>query len=385
MPSKTRNAYRNKVASRSGYGESSPRVAKDNSPRMSWKDMGKKKLETAARDWLEGKTVPEILTQAQKLADKLPQAKGVTGTNLQRTGNRSITLVGSATGDITNSASMYAFRKSRKQNPDSVNYVMKKNVRDSFSSTAGYQAVYDINILDADPVENNPDNNDAYSNLTIKRAFDRYLKAQFNYTNESGVSQDANAKIQQTSIHVKSLTIDLVFTNLENKPVMIDLYELVPQFNIGPTQYNSATSNAIGYMSPRWTYDQGLNSTDVIEVGDDLARSNPASNPYNSTLFSRTWKEVKRVRINMTANSVHRHKSAYAINKTVSYQEMAQFTTRGGKFAGWNPTFMVVQKGVPTASSVSDETNVAYACNMQLNYSGNPESQAKVIVFDDKT
>lgn len=383
MPSKTRKVFKriHKYPT-PNYGDS--RI-KTKSPKLSWEDMGKKKLETAAKEWLEGKTIPELLTQAQKLAEKLPQAKGVTGTNLQRPANRNITLVGQASGNVTNSASMFAFRKPRKQNEDMIQYAMKTNVRDAFTSTSGYQAVYDINVLDAEPVYDNPDSNDKYSNLTIRNAFDRYLRAQFKYSKDS-VSTEDTARIQQTSIHVKSLTMDLVFTNLENKPVMIDLYELVPQHNLGPTTYNSSTSNAVGYMSPRWTYDQGLVGTsDVIEVQDDLERSNPASNPYNSTVFSRTWKEVKRVRINMTANSVHRHKAVYSINKTVSYQEMAQFSTSGGKFAGWNPTFMVVQKGVPTADSVADTTNVAYACNMQLNYSANPDVQAKVIVFDDKT
>lgn len=383
MPAQTRKGFKRiKKYPTPDYGDM--KIKATQSSKISYKDMAKEKLENAAQTFLETKTIPQILSQADKLAKKLPQVKGQIGTNLQHTGNRSITLVGSATGDITNSASMYAFRRSRKQNPDMLQYAMKTNVRDTFGSTAGYQVVYDINILDAEPVLNNPNSNDKYSNLTIRNAFDKYLKAQFNYTNESG-DHATVAKIQQTSIHVKSLTIDLVFTNLENKPVMIDLYELVPQHFLGPSTYNNTTSNAVGYMSPRWTYDQGLNTTDVIEVQDDLERNNPASNPYNSTVFSRTWKEVKRVRINMTANSVHRHKSVYAINKTVSYQEMAQVAPSGGKFAGWNPTFMVVQKGVPTVDSVADSSNVAYACNMQLNYSANPDVQAKVIVFDEKT
>lgn len=382
MPSQTRKGFKRiKKYPTPDYGDMKMKAT--DSSKISYKDMAKDKLQKAAQSYLEQKTLPQILSQADKLAKKLPQVKGQIGTNLQHTGNRSITLVGSATGDITNSASMYAFRRSRKQNPDMLQYAMKTNVRETYASTAGYQAVYDINILDAEPVLNNPNSNVKYSNLTIRNAFDKYLKSQFQYTNADG-NQTTYAKVQQTSIHVKSLTIDLVFTNLENKPVMLDLYELVPQHFLGPTTYNNASSNAVGYMSPRWTYDQGLNSSDVIEVQDDLERNNPASNPYNSTVFSRTWKEVKRVRINMTANSVHRHKSVYAINKTVSYQEMAQVSPSGGKFAGWNPTFMVVQKGVPTAASVADSSNVAYACNMQLNYSANPDVQAKVIVFDEK-
>lgn len=356
------------------------------SPNLTWKDMGKKKLETAARDWIEGKTIPEILSQTQQLAERLPQAKGFTGINLQRPGNRRVVVDGTANANISNSATMYAYRPPRKRPEDVVKYAYKTlATKDINVSNAGQQAIFDINILDAEPVYSNPDSNDKYSNLTIRHAFDKYLKTQFKGDTDAGTDRDVTALIEQTSLHFKSLTMDLVITNRESTALFVDIYELVPQHVLGPTNYASSSNYATGYMSPRWTYEQGLSATDVIEMQDDLTPNSLSSNPYDSTVFSRTWKEVKHVRVNMTGNSVHRHKSAYSINKTVSYQEMAQFSTSGGKFAGWNPTFLVMAKGAPILGSAGGTGALTYSCNMQLNYESNPSRQAKVIVYDDKT
>ena len=384
MPaSKTRKRFRRipTVTSPVGSRPATPRK----SPNLTWKDMSKKKLETAARDWVEGKTIPEILNEAQKLAERLPQPKGFTGINLQRPGNRRVVVDGTANANISNSATMFAYRPPRSRPADVVKYAYKTLATKDINVSESQQAIFDIDILDAEPVYDNPDSNDKYSNLTIRHAFDKYLKTQFKGDTDAGTDQDITAFIQQTSLHFKSLTTDLVITNRESTALFVDIYELVPQHVLGLTTYASSSNHATGYMSPRWTYEQGMSDTDVIEMQDDLTPNSLSSNPYDSTLFSRTWKEVKHVRVNMTGNSVHRHKSAYSINKTVSYQEMAQFSTSGGKFAGWNPTYLIVAKGAPAAGMAGTTGSLSYTCNMQLNYESNPSRQAKVIVYDDKT
>ena len=386
MPaSKTRKRFRRIPTVSPVQPKVETRRTPKSSPNLTWKDMGRKNLETAAKDWLEGKTVPEILSEAQKLAERLPQPKGFTGINLQRPANRNVVVEGAANAAITNSASMFCYRKPRKSSgTDIVKYCMKTLATHDITSNENAQHVFDINILDAEPVYDNPDSNEKYSNLTIRHAFDKHLKSQFKGNTDAGNDQDVVAAIEQSSLHFKSLTMDLVITNRESSALFVDIYELVPQHTLGPTNYNSSTEVATGYMSPRWTFEQGLSTTDVIEMQDPLGSTSVAANPYNSTVFSRTWKEVKHVRVNMTGNSVHRHKSAYSINKTVSYQEMAQFSTSGGKFPGWNPTFLVIAKGAPVAGKSAGATALSYTANMQLNYEGNPTRQSKVIVFDDK-
>lgn len=347
--------------------------------KKNFRRMAKETLESDIKDWVAEKTMSALSKEAEKLSENLKSPVGVTGINLTLPSNRKVTIPGSA-GDFTNSTSMYAFRPPRRKPENVINYAMKTMATGDTTSSAGVQKIFDINILDMEPVTNNPDSGDKYSNLTIRHAFDKYIKTDF----EPFTPQ---AKITQTSIHVRSLSVDLVFTNKTNDMVFLDIYELVPQHNLGPTAYDSAYKSeyATGYMSPYYTFKTGLETTDTMQLQDIMVAENLQANPFNSTDFSRTWKVVKQVRVNMKGSSVHRHKAVYQINKTISYQEMAQFSTQGGKAAGWNPTYMVIQKGAPGVSQGADASSITYAANMQLNYETNPSRQAKVIVFDDRT
>lgn len=332
------------------------------------------------REGLSKEPIKTLLSLAEKSARAKKTPIGAGGLNLLPTDARTAAISGTAVGDITTSMSMFMYRPPRKSMPDNIQYQMKRVVSSGgIGSAVDAQSIYDCNILDAEPVSNNPDTDQDYSRLTVRRAFDNYLKG--------SVIKDTSfvqTKIQQSSIHVKSLTCELEITNLSATPMFVDLYELVPQHNLGPTDYDINDRQADGYMSPTWTFEQGL-TNDVIFTDNSMPMTNIAANPFNSTVFSRTWKQVKHLRLNLTGNSIHRHKSVYAINKTVSYQEMAQFSTSGGKFAGWNPTYMFIQKGAPTSGNLAGTSALRYVANMQLNYEANPDRQAKVIVFDSDT
>lgn len=325
--------------------------------------------------------VKEVMTTAAKLAQSKKSPIGATGLNLLPKEARSVVSSTDAIGDFTSSASMFMYRPPRKSNRVGfTKYQLKTGATRTNSSLSNQVGTSDMNILDAIQVENNPDTDAKYSNLSVKEAFDNYLLAA-GLKDTAGTSYDQ--KIQQTSIHVSSLQSELVITNNNNDTVMVDLYELVPQHTLGPSQYVNE-NQATGYMSPVWTWTQGL--SDTVMVDDALSRSYFQANPFNSSLFSRTWKIVKQVRANISGGSTHRHKSAYMINKTVSYPEMAQFTTRGGKFAGWNPTFMIVQQGVPTSAAQEGvASSITVRMNAQLNYEASAVEQARVIVFDSKT
>lgn len=328
--------------------------------------------------------IPSLLKIATKVAASKKVPIGFIGLNLMSTSTRDIAISGEATGDVTTSASMYMYRPPRKRVPDAVQYCMKRVATSgAINSVAGNAKVFDCNLLDGEPVQNNPNTANDYTRMSIRRAFDNLLLGE---TKLVSTTTDKTMKKQQQSIHVKSFTNELTVTNLLSSACLFDIYELVPQHNLNGTVYFPDSDRyAVGYMSPTWTYNQGLNSTDVIETDNDLASTNVAANPFVSTTFSRTWKVVKHVRVNMTGNSVHRHKSVYSINKTVSYQEMAQLSTEGGKFAGWNPTFLCIQRGAPSSQSTADATSISYSTNMQLNYEATPDQQSKVIVFEENT
>lgn len=315
-----------------------------------------------------------VISAATKLSGSMKTPIGSLGLSLMPTSAKERSVSGAATGDVTTSATLYAFRPPRKRNREGeITYVQKAVTTYKRTSIADTVVVGDINVLDAEPVLNNSAT-EPYSRLTIRDCFDEYLKAQV---------QDENAsyelKKQQTSIHVKSVSSELMIKNNSNTMALVDVYELVPQHTLGPSTY-SVQRYAVGYMSPTWTYLSGLSDTLMLE--DQLQISDVASKPTDSSLWTRSWKVIKKVRLNLTANSLHRHKSSIAVNKTVSYPESAQFSSSGGKFAGWNPTYMLVQKGAPDGLSAATTSDVTYTCNMELRYTASAQEQARVIVYD---
>jgi hypothetical protein len=323
---------------------------------------------------LANEPLDTVAMTALRLSGALKQPIGFNGLSLMPSAAKERSVSGAATGDVTTSATMYAFRPPRKRYREGeITYVQKAETTYQRTSLANIVAVGDINVLDAEPVLNNAATS-PYSRLTIRKCFDEYLKSQV-----EDETSTYELKKQQTSIHVKSVSSELMVKNNSNDMALVDVYELVPQHALGPSTY-SLQRYATGYMSPTWTYLSGLD--DALMLEDPLEISDTAAKPMNSTLWNRTWKVIKKVRLNLTANSLHRHKSSIAVNKTVSYPEAAQFSSSGGKFAGWNPTYMVVQKGGPTGTSTAAATDITYTCNMELKYTASTQEQAKVIVYD---
>lgn len=338
-------------------------------------ELVKSQAQEAYREKLAQVPVAELVSIAVNAAKGEKSPRGADGVNLNAVVNRDVAIIGTAVGDFTTSSSMYMYRPHRKRTLEGVNYVQKTRSTFSKTSPAGNQGYWDLSILDAVPVLNNPDSDSKYSNLTIKKAFDDFLVA-------SNIGDD-KLKVNQSSIHMKSLSCEVNITNRETHSVVLDIYEVVPKHALGPTEYQNE-GYSIGYMSPSWTWAVGLTS-DTPMLEDTLTAPNVGSKPTDSVNFSRSWNVVKHVKVNLTAGSTHIHKMAYAINKTVSYQEYAQFSTSGGKLAGWNPSLLFRLRGVPTAdNSLSSSGSLAIYADMQLNYSGYMSEGARAIVFDEK-
>ena len=320
---------------------------------------------------------------AAKLAMAHKRIEGANGINLQPSDQRTVELDSESTTGFTQSASMYMYRTPRKRVPDAVKYVMKRTVSANVSSDADLQNMMDINIFDAVPVDNNPGDATDYTPLSVKKAFETYLLGETRAANSSSL---VLAKNEQQSLHFKSLSVDLTIANLGSQGAIVDLYELVPQHNLGATSYNMGLGSrmADGFMSPYWCFEQGLSTTNVTQNNGGTAMTpfRLGSRPQDSTRFNRTWKMVKRIRLNLSTGAVHRHKSFYEINKTVSYVEWGQISAQGGKFAGWNPTFLLVTRGVPTSTDAATGSSIKTTCNIQVNYEGTPDRQSKAIVYD---
>lgn len=335
-----------------------------------------------------GKTIREVaadtpISEIAKVAVKFMANKknplGSLGLSLLPTSARDVSISGEAQGDVTTSVNMYMYRPRRKRELQGVKYSYLVRWRGQSTSAAAQQAHLDVNVLDNVPVLNNPDDNTKYSNLSIKNAFDKFLIAQNKGTTDVPTDK---FKLQNASIHVTNLSCELEIRNTQDYPITVDVYELVPQHNLGPTTYASEIS-ATGYMSPGWAFQTGL-SSDSIDLQTVLTSTDVGARPYDSVTFSRSWKQVKRLRLNLTAQSVHRHKSFYEINTTVSYQQFAQASTSGGKFGGWNPTFLIVHKGFPQGSeTLASASTIMVNTINRMNYTGFISEGQKAIVFDD--
>lgn len=371
-PSRFRSAYKKAGRAYSVAKKVAPKAARNIDAAINAVEKGVKFRESIASQPLDF-----VAKETMSLAAKMKTPIGSLGLSLMPGSAKEASISGGAVGDVTTSATMYAFRPPRKRYREGeITYIQKATTTFEKTTSADAQGVLDLNICDAEPVLNNSATS-PYSRLTIRKCFDEYLKA--TVTDET---QSYALKKQQTSIHVKSISSELMIKNNSSNIALVDIYELVPQHTLGPTTYSNQ-QYAVGYMSPTWTFTNGLN--DVIELEDDLTLGNINAKPTDSSLWYRTWRVIKKVRVNLTGNSVHRHKSSIAVNKTVTYPESAQFSTSGGKFAGWNPTYMIVQKGAPSSANTASTSDITYTCSMDMRYQASAQEQARVIVYDSAT
>ena len=332
--------------------------------------IGAEFAETMANEPLDA-----VITAASKLSSAMKTPVGNLGLSLMPSTAKERSIPGGAAGDVTTSTTMYAFRPPRKRNRQGeITYIQKATTTFESASAANQAISRDVNILDATPVAANSETN-PYSRMSIRKAFDQYLTAEVEADTAS-----YSLKEQQTSIHVKNVASELLIKNNSSNITLVDIYELVPQHTLGPSVFSSQTY-AEGYMSPTWSYANGL--ADTLKLEDGIGYTNVAAKPMDSSLWYRTWRVIKKVRVSLTSNSLHRHKSCIAVNKTVTYPEMAQYSTSGGKFGGWNPVYMLVQKGAPNAANSATSTTITVSCNMEMRYTASAQEQARVIVYDD--
>ena len=285
-----------------------------------------------------------------------------------------------AVGAGTYSSCYYMYRPKATLKSPRQTYRYKTSIQTTNNSAANQQCIVDVPVLHARPVKNNPDTDSKYSNLTIQEAFTNVLRAKTEYTSENLVDQELIIPESNMTLHLESVTAEMLITN-GNNASEITIYDLVPQYDLGPATYANE-SYATGYMSPSWCWNQGLVS-ESVELRDNLSWSNIGANPSDSVTFSRAWTVIKKTRITMTSNSVHKHNLMVGINKSIPYQKMAQASSDGGSFGGFCPTIMVVTRGLPTSSLLADTSEYNISCNLEFRCSSNLNQSPQAIVYNN--
>jgi len=337
-------------------------------------DAAKRMGEESLKKLLQQDTLEGIASLGMAYASRAKTPIGADGLSLLPTALRDVAIPASASGDVTGSANAYVFRPPRKRPvAGAVQYSKLGKKLIEMTTSAGSQSSFAIDVLDMAPVSSNPTGNTKYSNMTVKAFFDFYQ--------QSTLTSGESLRLQQTSVHLKNVTNELLLTNNAITTALVDIYEVVPKFDLGDTTYANDV-RAQGYMCPRYAFYEGLNA-DTMEPEDSITMNKVNAKPSDSILFQRCWKVIKHVRVNLTGGSTHRHKSVICVNKTIPYQEMANNSSSGLKKAGYMSSYLLVTKGVPEAASQAVATDVTALCNMQCDYDAYIGEQSKVLVYDD--
>lgn len=285
-----------------------------------------------------------------------------------------------AVGGGTYSSCYYMYRPKATLKSPRQTYRYKTSIQSAKTTSANQQTALDVSVLQARPVLNNPDSDSKYSTLTIQEAFTNVLRAKTEYTSSTLVDQELIIPESNMTLHLESVTAEMLITN-GNNASEITIYDLVPQYDLGPTTYVNE-SYATGYMSPSWCWNQGLTS-ESVELRDNMSLQNIGSNPSDSVTFSRAWTVIKKTRVTMTSNSVHKHNLMVGINKSIPYQKMAQASSGGGSFGGFCPTIMLVSRGLPTSSLLADTSEYNVSCNLEFRCSSNLNQSPQAIVYNN--
>ncbi len=286
-----------------------------------------------------------------------------------------------AVGGGTYSSCFYMYRPKQVLKSPRQQYRQKTTVLSQFTSGGDLMRVMDVPVLHARPVLNNPDSDAKYTHLDLKTSFDNVLRAQTKYTGTNLVDTEVTIPESNTTIHLESVTAEMLITN-GDKASEITIYDLVPQFDLGPTTYSSEIY-AEGYMSPHWCFSAGL--SDSIILNDSVGASTLAAKPTDSVRFSRAWTIIKKTRITMSSNSVHKHNLMLGINKSIPYQKMEQASSSGASFAGFCPTIMLTSRGLPDSTSQATTSEINVSANLELRYSSNLNQSPQAIIYDSKT
>ena len=344
-------------------------------------------MATALKEAKKEVTIAGMAALMPKMAEGFKQPIGSNGLRVGPTKERDFQeqkIDTRAAGGTTYSSCYYMYRPKSTLKSPRQNYRFKTSIQSTFESNANTQITADVPVLHARAVKNNPDSDSKYTGLTIKQAFDYILRAETEYSSQELVDQELVIPESNMTVHLESVSAEMLLTNGDHASE-VTIYDCVPQYDLGPTVYLTERY-ATGYMSPSWCWNQGLIS-ESIELRDNLTAGNIGSKPSDSVTFSRAWTVIKRTKITMTPNSIHKHNLLVGLNKSIPYQKMAQVSSDGGSYGGMCPTILISSRGVPVTdnniSYLAGPSLVNVSCNMELRTSSNLNQSPQAIVYDN--
>ena len=347
------------------------------------KESGKRIFETATKSLketamrkAEDTAIDGIEKITQDIAEKIKTPIGVNGRNLNLF--KMQLLDQPAVGGTTESTCMFSYRPKRAvKTTDTIQYKAIRNKKVSLTNPAGFQTIADRNLAVLEPPQNDPLNTDnSWTNFSIRNEFDKMLLAR----TVSGTTPLDSVK--QTLVANFHSLASVMILRAPTQGAIVDIYDLQPKFSIGPGSYQTEVYS-LDHVSPHWCFYEGFN-TASLETQDAYDQTKVGADPLESPTFRRTWNIIKKTTVRMSSNAIHRHRFVFNINKSVTYDEMAQCSTNGGTVP-WLPCQMVVVRGYPTSDSLAETVIVECQQESTLSYSSRLGKTTNVIVYNNNT
>ncbi len=336
------------------------------------------KLKAYLDEKISGITVDEIGGLLQKEAEKLKSPIGAEGKNLNK--DKMQLISSTAIGETTESACIFSYRpKKTRKTEDTIYYESVRNKKYECVTTDGVQVPFDRNLALLEPPSGDTLTfSSSYTNFSIRNEFDRALRARLQNTVAQPDQLKENLVLNFHQLH------STMILRAPSEGAIVDIYDLQPKFGIGPGTY-SDEKFASDHISPYWCFYNGLIAgTGTIDTMDSYGYSVVGAEPSSSPTFRRTYNVLKQTTVRMSSNSIHRHRHVFGINKSVTWDEMAQASSSGGT-CPWLPTQMIVVRGYPTASSAAEPVRVECQQESKLKYSSRVGQSTNVIVFNSAT
>ena len=332
-------------------------------------------LEAAVQDL----DINGVCSAVEKTAAKMKPPRAKSGRNLNKTKRQLMDQP--AVSGTTESSCMFSYRPKRaKKTTDTMYYHSIRNKKLTLTSTDGFQKAADRNLMLLVPPKNdNMSSDTSYCNLSVKNEFDRMLKARF--TDKDGAAVEGLKDTLIADYHILS---SVMIIKAPSTGAIVDIYDIQPRFGLGPGTWYSESFLSSGHLSPLKTWAKGLTDAVTIDTEDAYDQNVVGSEPLESPTFRRTFNIIKKTTVRMTSSSIHRHRHVFNINKSITYDEMAQSSEDGGS-APWCPTQMVVVRGYPTATSLAEACTIEIQQETKLSYSSRLAKTTNVIVYNNNT
>lgn len=320
-----------------------------------------------------------VCSVVEKTAEKLKPPRAKSGRNMNKTKRQ--LLDQPAVSGTTESNCLFSYRPKRaKKTTDTMYYHSIRNKKYTLAAPDGQQNAADRNLMLLVPPKNDDMKTDSsYCNLSVKNEFDRMLKARF--IDKDGAAVEG---LKDTLIADYHILASVMIIKAPSTGAIVDIYDIQPRFGLGPGTYENEAYLSTGHLSPLRTWKKGLTSAVTIDTEDGYAENVVGSEPLESPTFRRTFNIIKKTTVRMTSNSIHRHRHVFNINKSITYDEMAQSSDDGGS-APWCPTQMVVVRGYPTSSSLAEACTIEIQQETKLSYSSRLAKTTNVIVYNNNT